>query len=93
MTRQNRHTAQGFACDSCGQLPHPAKGRLTLANIAAMLPIELVVHAAVVNTALPYVVKVLVLMVLKGRTSWRTVSPASKPTSSSAEVIRSQAAC
>ena len=61
MTRQNRHTAQGFACDSCGQLPHPAKVRLTLANVAAMLPIELVIHAAVVNTALPYLMKVLVL--------------------------------
>lgn len=61
MTRLNRPTAQGFACDSCGQLPHPAKVRLTLANVAAMLPIELVVHAAVVNTALPYLLKVLAL--------------------------------
>lgn len=61
MTQLNRPTAQGFACDSCGQLPHPAKARLTLANVAAMLPIELVVHAVVVNTALPYVLKVFVL--------------------------------
>lgn len=60
MTRQ-RHTAHALACDSCGQLPHPAKVRLTLANVAAMLPIELVVHAAVVHTAMPYLLKVLVL--------------------------------
>ena len=37
------------------------KTRLTLANIAVMLPIELLVHAAVVETHLPYVAKVLVL--------------------------------
>jgi hypothetical protein len=61
MTLPERDTADALACDSCGQLPHPAKTRLTLANVAAMLPIELLVHAAVVNAALPYVVKVLVL--------------------------------
>lgn len=60
MTRHS-HTAHALACDSCGQLPHPAKARLTLANVAAMLPIELVVHAAVVHTAMPYLLKVLVL--------------------------------
>ena len=52
---------KALLCDSCGQLPHPSKSRLTLANVAAMLPIELVVHAAVVNAGLPYVLKVLVL--------------------------------
>lgn len=61
MTRQNIHTAHALACDSCGQLPHPAKVRLTIANVAAMLPIELVVHAAVISTAMPYLLKVLVL--------------------------------
>lgn len=61
MEQENAHAAHGFACDSCGELPHPPKGRLTLANVAAMLPIELAVHAAVINTALPYLVKVLVL--------------------------------
>lgn len=60
MTRY-RPTAHALACDSCGQLPHPAKVRLTLANVAAMLPIELVVHAAVVHTAMPYLLKVVVL--------------------------------
>ncbi|WP_416417639.1 amino acid-binding protein [Paenarthrobacter aromaticivorans] len=50
-------------CDVCGQLPEPPKARLTLANIAVMLPIELLVHAAVVETHLPYVAKVLLLTV------------------------------
>ncbi|MCD4851314.1 amino acid-binding protein [Arthrobacter sp. AK01] len=50
-------------CDVCGQLPEPPKARLTLANIAVMLPIELLVHAAVVETHLPYVAKVLLLAV------------------------------
>jgi hypothetical protein len=42
-------------------MPEPTKTRLTVANVAVMLPIELMVHAAVVGTALPYVAKVLVL--------------------------------
>jgi hypothetical protein len=42
-------------------MPEPTKARLTLANIAVMLPIELLVHAAVVETHLPYLAKVLVL--------------------------------
>jgi hypothetical protein len=44
-------------------LPEPPKARLTVANIAVMLPIELLVHAAVVETHLPYVAKVLLLTV------------------------------
>jgi hypothetical protein len=50
-----------LSCEVCGQMPEPTKARLTLANIAVMLPIELLVHAAVVGTHLPYVAKVLVL--------------------------------
>ena len=50
-----------LSCEVCGQMPEPPKTRLTLANIAVMLPIELLVHAAVVETHLPYVAKVLVL--------------------------------
>ena len=61
MRWRNRHSPHALACDSCGQLPHPAKMRLTLANVVAVLPIELVVHAAVVHTAIPYLLKVLVL--------------------------------
>jgi len=50
-----------LSCEVCGQMPEPPKARLTLANILVMLPIELLVHAAVVETHLPYVAKVLVL--------------------------------
>ena len=48
-------------CEVCGLMPEPTKARLTLANVAVMLPIELLVHAAVVETRLPYLAKVLVL--------------------------------
>ncbi|MDN4643226.1 amino acid-binding protein [Arthrobacter sp. PsM3] len=54
-------SASELSCEVCGQMPEPTKARLTLANIAVMLPIELVVHAAVVETHLPYAAKVLVL--------------------------------
>src|SRR3954467_5753666 len=50
-----------LSCEVCGQMPEPTKARLTLANIAVMLPIELLRHAAVVGTHLPYVAKVPVL--------------------------------
>jgi hypothetical protein len=50
-----------LSCEVCGQMPEPTKARRTLANIAVMLPIELLVHAAVVETHLPYIAKVLVL--------------------------------
>ncbi|UKA54304.1 amino acid-binding protein [Arthrobacter sp. FW305-BF8] len=50
-----------LSCEVCGQMPEPTKTRLTAANVAVMLPIELLVHALVVQTHLPYVAKVLVL--------------------------------
>lgn len=53
--------ASELSCEVCGQMPEPTKTRLTLANVAVMLPVELLVHAAVVGTHLPYVAKVLVL--------------------------------
>ncbi len=57
-----KDSSETLLCDSCGQLPHPSKTRLTPANVTAMLlPIELLVHAALLNTALPFVLKVLVL--------------------------------
>ncbi|OUM41819.1 acetolactate synthase small subunit [Arthrobacter sedimenti] len=61
MTRSTGSTAASLRCDSCGQLPEPGKVRLTLANVAVMLPIELAVHAAVVQTHLAYPLKVLLL--------------------------------
>ncbi len=55
--------ALDLSCEVCGLLPEPARARLTLANVAAMLPIELLVHAVVVQTDLSYIAKVLVLTV------------------------------
>ncbi|MCU1636222.1 MAG: amino acid-binding domain protein [Cryobacterium sp.] len=56
-------TADELSCDACGRLPEPPKPRQALANIAAVLPIELLVHAVVVHADLPYLVKVLLLTV------------------------------
>ena len=62
MKRVPRATpAAELSCEVCGMMPEPPKARLTLANVAVMLPIELLVHALVVETHLPYVAKVLVL--------------------------------
>ncbi|MDQ0862542.1 amino acid-binding protein [Arthrobacter globiformis] len=54
-------SAAELSCEVCGQMPEPTKTRLTVANVAVMLPIELLVHALVVQTHLPYLAKVLVL--------------------------------
>ncbi|TPV49754.1 amino acid-binding protein [Pseudarthrobacter phenanthrenivorans] len=59
-TARNTPAAE-LSCEVCGLMPEPPKTRLTVANVAVMLPIELLVHALVVETALPYVAKVLVL--------------------------------
>ena len=53
--------AADLSCEVCGLMPEPTKTRLTVANVAVMLPIELLVHALVVGTHLPYLAKVLVL--------------------------------
>lgn len=59
-----RPTASATAsirCEACGRLPEVPRGRLTVANVATVLPIELAVHAAVLLTDLPYLAKVSVL--------------------------------
>jgi hypothetical protein len=61
-TARNTPVAE-LSCDVCGLMPEPPKARLTVANVAVMLPIELLVHALVVDTQLPYAAKVLVLAV------------------------------
>lgn len=53
--------ATELSCEVCGLMPEPTRTRLTVANVAAMLPIELLVHAVVVEAHLPYLAKVLVL--------------------------------
>jgi hypothetical protein len=52
---------QSLACEVCGQLPHPHRLRLTLAKLAAVLPIELALHALVVAIHPPYLVSVVAL--------------------------------
>lgn len=55
--------AAELSCEVCGQLPEGPKARVTAAQIAVMLPVELLVHAVVVETQLPYLAKVLLLTV------------------------------
>jgi hypothetical protein len=57
----SKPAAADLSCEVCGLMPEPTKTRLTVANVAVMLPIELLVHALVVGTDLPYLAKVLVL--------------------------------
>ena len=58
-----RPTTAALTCHECGQLPEVSKTRLTVANVLTILPIELLVHALVVDTELPYLAKVLALTV------------------------------
>ncbi|UNX54862.1 amino acid-binding protein [Georgenia sp. TF02-10] len=50
-----------LACEVCGRLPAPRRARLTVAHVAAMLPVELAVHALVIGSHLSFFTKVLVL--------------------------------
>jgi hypothetical protein len=62
MKRNHAHAGfSSLACDSCGRMPEPTRTRRTLAEVLAILPIELVVHALVVDTELPYLAKVALL--------------------------------
>ncbi|WP_115788942.1 ACT domain-containing protein [Arthrobacter silvisoli] len=61
--KQQTSASAELSCEVCGRMPEPPKARVTVAQIAAMLPIELLVHALVVETHLPYVAKVLLLTV------------------------------
>jgi hypothetical protein len=51
----------GLACEVCGRLPHPRKLRLTLAKLASILPIELLLHALVIHFHVSYLLTVVVL--------------------------------
>ena len=53
----------GLACDVCGRLPHPRRFRLMLAKLAAVFPVELLLHAAVVYYHLSYAMTVTILTV------------------------------
>jgi hypothetical protein len=53
----------GLACEVCGRLPHPCKLRLALAKLAAVLPVELLLHALVIYYHLSFVLTVTLLTV------------------------------
>lgn len=52
-----------LACEVCGRLPHPRRTRLTLAKLAAVFPVEFLLHALVLHFELPYAVAVAVLTI------------------------------
>jgi hypothetical protein len=53
-----------LACDVCGRYPEPAKLRLTVASVAATLPIELGANALLIGTHWPLAVQVVLLAVV-----------------------------
>ncbi|WP_232828064.1 amino acid-binding protein [Kribbella monticola] len=63
MEQLRRSVTAGMACDVCGRLPHPHRLRLTLAKLAAILPVEFALHAAVLALHPPYLLTVALLAV------------------------------
>ncbi|ONI70120.1 amino acid-binding protein [Kribbella sp. ALI-6-A] len=63
MEQLRRSVAAGSACDVCGRLPHPHRFRLSLAKLAAVLPVELALHALVLAVHPPYLLAVGLLAV------------------------------
>jgi hypothetical protein len=53
----------GLACEVCGRLPHPHKARLALVKLAAVFPIELLLHGLVIYFHLSYALTVTLLAV------------------------------
>jgi len=53
----------GLACEVCGRLPHPRKLRLTVAKLASVFPVELLLHALVIHFHTSYALTVTVLAV------------------------------
>jgi hypothetical protein len=53
----------GLACEVCGRLPHPCKLRLALAKLAAVFPVELLLHALFIDNRLSFVLTVTLLTV------------------------------
>jgi predicted amino acid-binding ACT domain protein len=53
----------GLTCQACGRLPHARRGRLALVKLAAVFPVELALHALVLQQHPPYLLAVAVLSV------------------------------
>jgi hypothetical protein len=62
-TDVRRTATRDLVCESCGRLPHPRRGRLTLAKLVAVFPIELLLHALVTRQDLPFIATVAVLTI------------------------------
>jgi predicted amino acid-binding ACT domain protein len=56
-----RSAVAAAVCGVCGRRAHPPRLRLTLAKLGAVLPVELMLHAAVLHLHLSYVAAVLAL--------------------------------
>lgn len=52
------------ACMVCGRPPDPARSRLTVAQLLAVLPLEFAMHAVILSLDLPYAAKVVTLAVV-----------------------------
>ncbi len=64
MAKRDRHGSAGeLQCETCGQLPHAPRLRWAIASVVTVLPVELAVHAAILQLDLPFVIKALVLAV------------------------------
>lgn len=59
----NQAVTGGLTCEACGRLPQPRRLRLTGVKLAAVFPVELVLHAVVLYYHLPYVLTVALLSV------------------------------
>lgn len=57
-------STRDLVCDSCGRLPHPRRGRLTVAKLAAVFPIELLMHAIASRQDLPIIATVALLAII-----------------------------
>ena len=58
-----RERTAGLACEVCGRLPSPRKLRLALAKLAAVFPIELLLHGLVIYFHLSFALTVTLLSI------------------------------
>lgn len=58
-----RTATRDLVCQSCGRLPHPRRGGLTLVKVAAVFPVELLLYALATRQDLPIIATVALLAV------------------------------
>lgn len=57
-------SSRDLVWDSCGRRPHPRRGRLTLAKLAAVFPIGLLMHAIASRQDLPIIATAALLAII-----------------------------